>query len=356
MIIKRWLVILLVIVGLVPVFGLYDNSDEIILMTKARIGRVLGASDASFAINDRNLVSREGRADFVSKQGPARIDVYFSNNHTKDPVKMLENERILVFPEDHVDFFPDPSLGLGSKITVSRAIEVQVDENSKVVTYRTWGKTVEDFIKEKELDISQYDKIEPGRDALIKNGMVIRIIKADDGIQVEHYYTPFNVIVKDDPWLPSGKVSIKQNGVDGERRLTWRVVKLEGGEIKREIMEDKIVNKPKDKIVMRGTKAVSFSGPYMDWITEAAAKYGADPGQMYRVMMCESGGSPYALSAHGKYKGLFQYDNRTWSASGWGDHDIFDPYAQINAAAKAWASRYTKWPVTSRICGDLGKR
>lgn len=336
---------------------MYDNSEDIPLLKVHTSGMVKGVSDISYRVEARNLVSREGRdaSSYVEKRGPARSDIYYSNNRLKDPVQMLEKERILVFSEDHVDFFPNPSLGIGSKITVSRATELTVNDNGILMTYRTWGKTVGDFIREKELDVSQFDKVKPLRGALIEQGMTIEITRADDGIQVEHYYSPFNVVVKDDPWLPNGKVKIKQNGINGDRQMTWRVVKLQGGEIKRELLEDKNVNPPVDKIVMRGIKPVSYAGPYMDWINEAAGKYGADAGQMQRVMMCESGGDPYALSTHGKYKGLFQYDNRTWSVSGWGDKDIFDPYAQINAAAKAWNSRYTKWPVTSRICGDLGK-
>ncbi|MDO8513707.1 MAG: G5 domain-containing protein [bacterium] len=321
------------------------------------MGIVKGASDISVKAISRNLVSREGRADFdyVEKRAPAKIEVYFSNSKLSDSVRMLEEERILVFPEDHVDFFPDPRLGVGSQITVRRASSVLLNDNGQSITYRTWGKRVGDFLAEKEIELGEYDVITPNKSALIEPGMTINITRADDGIQVEHFYTPFNVVVKDDPWLPSGKVRIKEAGIIGDRQLKWRVVKLQGGEIKRELLEDKMVSQVRDKLVSIGTKPVGFDGPYKDWINEAAVKYGADPDAMYRVMMCESGGYPYAQTTHGKYRGLFQYDNRTWSASGWGDHDIFDPYAQINAAAKAWASRYTKWPNTSRICGDLGR-
>lgn len=291
----------------------------------------------------------------MQKGDPARVDVYYSNNRSSNPVEMLEKEKILVFPEDHVEFFPDPSLELGSKISVLRASEVVLDDNGQTGTYRTWGKTIRDFLAEQEIELGQFDKLLTNEDRTIANNMTIKIIRADDGKQVEHFYSPFKVTIKDDPWLPNGKVRIKQSGELGDRQLTWRVVKMMGGEIKRELLEDKIVREPREKIVLRGTKPVDFRGPYKDWINEAATKYGADAGEMYRVMMCESGGDPYALSPSGRYHGLFQYDNRTWSVSGWGNKDIFDPYAQINAAAKAWDSRYTKWPVTSRICGDFGR-
>lgn len=348
---KRRFLAMLALFFIMPAVGLYDNSQDLEMFEARakntnRVVTVLASA--------RDVKSRLGRDGYFEKRGPSRKDVYFANGKARKPVDMLEEERIIVFPEDHVEFFPDPKFGLGSQITVSRAAQVVLVDNGQSVTYRTWGNRVKDLLREKEIEITDFDKVMPGLEKKIEDGMTIEIARAEDGLQVEHYYLPLNVVVKDDPWLPSGRVVIKQPGERGERKITWRVVKIDGDELKRELVEDKMIG-GKDRIVLNGIKPVTFQGPYRDWINEAAAKYRVDAGQMYRVMMCESAGNPYAMSTHGKYKGLFQYDNRTWSVSGWGDHDIFDPYAQINAAAKAWDSRYTKWPVTSRLCGDLGK-
>jgi uncharacterized protein YabE (DUF348 family) len=301
----------------------------------------------------RNVVSRE-RDDFeISK--PAKIDVYYGDKKYLTASEMLEKSGIVVFPEDHVEFFPKPSLGLGSKITVLRATEVYVKEDDKVVTMRTWAKTVDDFLDEKEIDFGEHDQLKTQKTLEIKNGMTIQIQRAKESREIERFSLPFKVIVKDDPWLPSGKVKITQQGESGERQIAWKTIRQEGKEVKRILIGDSIASQSKDRIVLRGTKPVSFKGPYYEWIQDASRLYGANADEMYRVMMCESGGDPYAQSPSGKYKGLFQYDKRTWSVSGFGDRDIFDPYAQINAAAKAWKSRYSKWPVTSRVCGDLGR-
>jgi hypothetical protein len=60
--------------------------------------------------------------------------------------------------------------------------------------------------------------------------------------------------------------------------------------------------------------------------------------KMWRVMMCESSGNPYA-SAGGRYLGLFQYVPSTWAGS-WNPYrnsSIWDARSQIFATAKAWS-------------------
>jgi type II secretory pathway pseudopilin PulG len=75
---------------------------------------------------------------------------------------------------------------------------------------------------------------------------------------------------------------------------------------------------------------------WMKIIEVAAAKYDVKADGMYRIMMRESGGQPYAGS-DGLYKGLFQYWTGTWSASWnpWRNDSIYDGSSQIFATAYA---------------------
>lgn len=350
---RRFLLMLILLFGL-PVVGWREyvpmgkDADQ-----RFFYGAVKGASISPDKIpqyhTDDSL-----RANLEIKQ-PVRIDVFYSPPGIYLAEEILEKTGVIVFPEDHVEFFPDPKLGIGSKITILRAREVVVYDGEQVKVFHTWAKTVGELLEEREIQIGAHDILMASTDQPLRRRGYVVIKRSEDRQEVERFELPFNVIVKDDPNLPNGKVKIWQQGERGERQKIWHVVKREGVEIERTLEKDFIAQEPQDRIVLRGTKPVSFEGPYYDWIQEAARIYGADAEAMYRVMMCESGGDPYAVSPSQKYKGLYQYDTLTWSASGWGNYDRFDAYAQINAAAKAWPSRYTKWPVTSRICGDLAR-
>ena len=88
--------------------------------------------------------------------------------------------------------------------------------------------------------------------------------------------------------------------------------------------------------------AVARFGQWGPYLVEAAEAYGQDPAELYRVMLCESGGDPGA--DNGVCKGLFQFNPGTWAGTPYGGQSIFDPRAQAMAAAWMWSQgRKGEW-------------
>jgi soluble lytic murein transglycosylase-like protein len=74
----------------------------------------------------------------------------------------------------------------------------------------------------------------------------------------------------------------------------------------------------------------------------AAAEHGVDPAYLLSVAECESGLDPGAGNGAGYY-GLFQFDEETWAAYGYGS--IYDPAAQADTAAALLAAGHSsRWP------------
>ena len=71
-------------------------------------------------------------------------------------------------------------------------------------------------------------------------------------------------------------------------------------------------------------------------IRDAAARWGANPDQMLRVAMCESGLNPNAYNASSGATGLFQFKPPTFYSHG--GHNIWDPTDQANVAARMFAA------------------
>ena len=84
------------------------------------------------------------------------------------------------------------------------------------------------------------------------------------------------------------------------------------------------------------------SGSITGIIGAAATEFGLDPGYLVSVAQCESGLDPGAVSSAGYY-GLFQFDEPTWSAYGYGS--IYEPVAQARTAARLLAAGQSdRWP------------
>ena len=90
-----------------------------------------------------------------------------------------------------------------------------------------------------------------------------------------------------------------------------------------------------------GTEA--YAGASVTEIIETAAvEFGLDPGYLVSIAECESGLDPQAYNSAG-YHGLFQYDDTTWSAYGYGS--IWDPVAQARTTAELIADgQSSRWP------------
>jgi hypothetical protein len=75
----------------------------------------------------------------------------------------------------------------------------------------------------------------------------------------------------------------------------------------------------------------------IDIIYEAADNYGQPREDMLRVARCESGLNPHAVGGGGAYHGLYQFVPSTFAQTPYGEYDIYDPWANANAAAFKWS-------------------
>ena len=66
------------------------------------------------------------------------IEAYYGKPQFNNLADMLSDLGIRIYSEDKVKLFPDPSLNLGSQITIERALPVTVDDGGKITINRTW--------------------------------------------------------------------------------------------------------------------------------------------------------------------------------------------------------------------------
>jgi hypothetical protein len=90
------------------------------------------------------------------------------------------------------------------------------------------------------------------------------------------------------------------------------------------------------------TASAAPAGSIEEIIGAAAIEFGLDPEYLLSVATCESGLNPNAYNAAG-FHGLFQFDEQTWGAYGYGS--IWDPSAQSRTAARLIAAgEGSRWP------------
>ncbi|MCX6807126.1 MAG: G5 domain-containing protein [Candidatus Berkelbacteria bacterium] len=290
----------------------------------------------------REVISRDFREFSNSEVYYGKPGVFYLN-------EMLIDNNVVVYPEDIIKVFPDPSYGVGSKIIIYRAPQISLWDGNDKKIYRTWVRTVEEVLQEKQITLGDKDVINPSIDTLLTNDLEIKITRVAETNLIEKDDINFKVIKKEDPNLEKGKSKIIQSGKKGIKERIFKIRRENGKEVSRQLIEEKVTTNARDQIEVYGTKQIiTVRCLYNDIVSQAAAKYNIDPNEICNLMMKESNGHYKSVNPAGPYYGLFQYSQGFWdivSSKAGNGNNIFAPSAQILNTAWALSNGYRgRWP------------
>jgi uncharacterized protein YabE (DUF348 family) len=308
---------------------------------------VLAADNLNFAVKgistDPSIVST------TSVPIGEKPEIYQGSFFYTTSAQMLKSLGVNINPEDKVVAFPDPSLGLGSRLEVYRAQPVLISDGDNQTLVRTWAKTVGDLLNEQRISLGSQDYVQPNQQTILPLGgptFSVKVVRVSETNLVVSTLLPFSVIKQNDANLLVGVNQVSQNGSVGRRDQTYSVRRENGVEVSRTLLSDQVAVAPVNEIILVGTKPkvqLLSQGEYMSLINAAAQQYNVSAVSIYRTMLCESGGNIYSENPAGPYIGLFQYSKPTWDALS-GGQNIYDPKAQIFVTAANWNHRYNLWP------------
>jgi uncharacterized protein YabE (DUF348 family) len=89
--------------------------------------------------------------------------------------------------------------GLNAEVRHASKITVSLPEGSSVVY--THKKTVADALDDAGIEVSPLDKVLPGRDELVSNGMDVQVVRVTVGTIVEREEIGYQTLFKGDPDL-----------------------------------------------------------------------------------------------------------------------------------------------------------
>lgn len=251
--------------------------------------------------------------------------------------EIVDDLDILRYPEDKITIFPDLFLEMGGKITIERAPKIKLIDGKKEIIYRSWSKTVVDLFDEKNIILGADDKVFPALSEQISEGSEIKINRVAKTIVIENKPIQYRTIKKEDPNLDKGKQKIQIAGRVGSKDLYFEVIRQDGEEISKSLIESKVVADPIDEVLIIGTKpTITVRCKFNDTVLAASIKYKQDPDSICKLMMKESNGNPGSINPNGYY-GLFQYELGLWSnasaKAGYAGADWSNPTAQIFTTA-----------------------
>lgn len=179
---------------------------------------------------------------------------------TEDLVsEILAKANVAVTEHDAITPAADAEVGPDNNIAIEKAFEITLLDGGKEKKVRSTSTTVADFLKQQNIQLSEFDRVEQKMDESIVPNSIIQVVRVEKVTDVVEEATNFAVETKKEDSLLKGKEKVVQQGVNGTVSRTYEVVKENGKEISRNMMSEKIIKEPTKKVVAVGTKVMTAS-------------------------------------------------------------------------------------------------
>ena len=266
--------------------------------------------------------------------------------------------------DDRVEPGLDTKVNGGETISIYKAHEVTIVDGDTTTVRKTTYKKVEDILKELNITLGEKDEVTPGLNSEVATVDTIKIARTGKTTETKKEVIKFETKKeKDDSKYVDEKVT-KVEGKNGEKEVTYNVVREKGKEVSREVASEKVITEATAKVVVVGTKqrpaaqqqevaaqqsyaapAQSYSAPGGSVVLsngntagadgaaaaqEMARRTGVPASTWEHIIARESNGQVGARNASGA-SGLFQ------TMPGWGSTATVQD--QINAATRAYKAQ-----------------
>ena len=289
-----------------------------------------------FAVN----LDNSNKIELKTKKGTVR-EILIANN-------------IPFGADDRVEPGLDTRVNGGETINIYKAREITIVDGNTTTVRKTTYKKVEDILKELNITLGEKDEVTPGLNSEVATVDTIKIARTGKTTETKKEVIKFETKEeKDDSKYVDEKVT-KVEGKNGEKEVTYNVVRENGKEVSREVASEKVITEATAKVVVVGTKqrpvaeqsyaaqAQSYSAPGGSVALangntagadgaaaaqEMARRTGVPASTWEHIIARESNGQVGARNASGA-SGLFQ------TMPGWGSTATVQD--QIEAATRAY--------------------
>ena len=156
--------------------------------------------------------------------------------------------------DDRVEPGLDTKVNGGETISIYKAHEVTIVDGDTTTVRKTTYKKVEDILKELNITLGEKDEVTPGLNSEVATVDTIKIARTGKTTETKKEVIKFETKEeKDDSKYVDEKVT-KVEGKNGEKEVTYNVVRENGKEISREVVSEKVLTEATAKVVVVGTK------------------------------------------------------------------------------------------------------
>lgn len=166
---------------------------------------------------------------------------------------VLELENLRLGERDIIEPALDTAIEKHMEIVITRAFEVFVEADGKIVVIETVPVTVQEAIDAAGVSVGEADIVQTRPDEKVSAQQLIEVIRVSQADVIEEAAIPFGVESMPDENLEKGLTRTVRQGVNGLSQNTVRITYHNGVEISRDQVGSVTVREAQNKVVAQGT-------------------------------------------------------------------------------------------------------
>ena len=302
-----------------------------------KLGRIIAAAATSgLLLSGAFVVAEEytGHNVFaVSLDNGSKVEIKAKKGTVRE---VLIANNIPFGADDRVEPGLDTKVNGGETINIYKAHEITIVDGDTTTVRKTTYKKVGDILKELNITLGENDRVTPDLNKEVATVDTIKIVRDGKATEVKKEEIKFETKEeKDDSKYVDEKVT-KVEGKNGEKEVTYNVVRENGKEISREVVSEKVLTEATTKVVVVGTKQRPAEQKASSQATTSSQSYSAQSyssaGGSVRLSNGNTAGAEGAAAAQ-------EMARRTGvSASTWEHIIARESNGQVNARNASGAS------------------
>ena len=259
-----------------------------------KLGRIIAAAATSgLLLSGAFVVAEEytGHNVFaVSLDNGSKVEIKAKKGTVREV--LIAND-IPFGADDRVEPGLDTKVNGGETINIYKAHEITIVDGGTTTVRKTTYKKVGDILKELNITLGENDRVTPDLNKEVATVDTIKIVRDGKATEVKKEEIKFETKEeKDDSKYVDEKVT-KVEGKNGEKEVTYNVVRENGKEISREVVSEKVLTEATAKVVVVGTKQRPAEQKASSQATTSSQSYSA---QSYSAQSYSSAGGSVRLS------------------------------------------------------------
>jgi rare lipoprotein A (peptidoglycan hydrolase) len=167
--------------------------------------------------------------------------------------QLLDENGLYVRGRDKLSPGTDERIVNGMIINLLKAFPVFLHADGQTALVYTTAESTSELLEELGVTVALEDRVEPSLRTTLSHGSEIYITRVSTSLISEEVSIPFKTEQKNDPTLHRGKKKVTVQGKVGTLLKTYEVVFADGNEESRQLTDEKRLNEPVNSVVLIGT-------------------------------------------------------------------------------------------------------